>query len=79
MSISIEEKRRLRHEWIKFELRKRRVSFSKLASTEGIDRSIFAAVSATKKRSYRAAAAIAVALGTTPSELWPEVYGDRNE
>lgn len=71
--------KRLRHERVKYELRKRQLSFASLAEKAGMDRSVFAAVSATTKKSQRAAKIIADALETTPETLWPEVYGDVND
>lgn len=70
-----DEQKRLRHERIKFELRSRGLSFAKLSKQEGLHRSVFAAISATTKRSRKAATLIAEAIGTTPEALWPEVYG----
>lgn len=78
MQISKQDKR-LRHERVKYELRKRQLSFASLAADAGVDRSVFAAVSATTKKSRRVAGIIARALDTEPSILWPEVYGGKNE
>ncbi|WP_409567681.1 transcriptional regulator [Paracoccus sp. (in: a-proteobacteria)] len=78
MQISATE-RRTRHEKIKYEIRRRGLSFAKLSEHEGLHRSVFAAVSAATKRSRRAARLIADVLDTTPEELWPEIYGDQND
>ncbi len=78
MQISQQDKR-LRHERVKYELRKRRLTFASLAAEAGIDRSVFAAVSATTKKSKRVAMIIADALETTPAVLWPEIYGGADD
>ena len=74
MNIS-QQNKRLRHQRVKYELGKRQLSFAKLAASAGMDRSLLAAVSATTKKSHRAATIIADALDTTPAQLWPEIYG----
>ncbi|SMR71970.1 transcriptional regulator, Nlp family [Aliiroseovarius halocynthiae] len=74
-----ESQKRNRHELIKYELRRRGLSFAKLAVAANRHRSVFAAVSATTKRSRRAACIIANAIDTTPEELWPEIYGGTDE
>lgn len=75
MQISQQDKR-LRHQRVRYELGKRQLTFAKLGSEAGLDRSVLAAVSASRKTSRRAAKIIADALETTPEALWPEIYGD---
>ena len=74
MQISQQDKH-LRHQRVRYELGKRQLSFAKLAAEAGLDRSVLAAVSASRKTSRRAATIIADALGTTPDALWPDIYG----
>jgi lambda repressor-like predicted transcriptional regulator len=75
MPISQQDKH-LRHQRVRYELGKRQLSFARLASEAGLDRSVLAAVSASRKTSRRAAQIIADALHTTPEALWPDIYGD---
>lgn len=78
MSISAEDVLR-RHEWVKYELRLRQLSFAKLAAAHNLDRSVFASVSAARKKSKRAATIIASCLDTSAELLWPEIYGDKDD
>ncbi len=68
-----------RHERLKYEIRRRGLSFASLARREGIHHSLLAGVSAGSKRSERAAKILADAIGSTPAKLWPEIYGGDDE
>ncbi|MFC3058034.1 helix-turn-helix domain-containing protein [Paenirhodobacter populi] len=68
--------RRGRHETIKYELRMKGTSFAELGRRHAVHPSVFSAVASGRRRSLPTAKIIADALGTDPSILWPELYGD---
>ncbi|WP_409565978.1 transcriptional regulator [Paracoccus sp. PS1] len=70
---------RSRSEMIKYSLRMRGTSFAELARLHTIHPSVFSAVSSGRRRSHTAAKIIADALDSTPSALWPEFYGGKDD
>jgi len=64
----------LRWEWIKFQLRARDTSLSKLAKALGVERN---AMNNVKRGPYpRMERAIALALKLEPEDIWPERWGN---
>ncbi len=63
-----------RREWIKYQLRARGSSLSKVARKHGLSR--FSASIALKKQYPRLERAIARDLGLQPKQVWPERYGE---
>lgn len=66
-----------RHELVKFRLRAGGSSFAEIARAEGVLQSSVTVVSQGYRRSHRIQAAIAKAFGTTPQELFPERYAEK--
>ncbi|AXR09974.1 helix-turn-helix domain-containing protein [Pseudomonas aeruginosa] len=67
----------LRWEWIKWQLRSRGSSFSRLAASLDVDRH---AMTNVKRTPYpRMERAIAEALGLQPIEIWPERWESESE
>lgn len=63
-----------RHDFVKYQLKSKGSSLSTIANTLGVLSSSVTVVSQGYRRSSRVEAAIANALGTTPEELYPERY-----
>ncbi|ATB67967.1 hypothetical protein CLJ08_03625 [Pseudomonas mosselii] len=67
----------LRWEWIKFQLRARETSLSKLAKALGVERN---AMNNVKRGPYpRMERAIALALKLEPEDIWPERWGSNGQ
>lgn len=64
----------LRHSDVKLRLRERGSSLTQIANETGVLQSTVTVVSQGYRRSKRIEAAIALALGLTPQELFPERY-----
>lgn len=64
-----------RREWIKYQLRARGSSLSRVARDQGVSR--FSASVALKKQYPRLESAIARHLGLKPKQVWPERYDEK--
>lgn len=63
------------HQWIKIALKKRRTSLSSIARELGVQPSTVCMVSRGAGASKRIESAIAMAIGYSPEEIWPDRYG----
>ncbi len=70
------ENARIVHEKIKMRLRIRGNSLAKIAKLTGVSGTSMTLISLGKHRSNKIEVAIARALNTTPSELWPDRFNE---
>lgn len=62
------------HQWIKLALKKRRTSLSSIARELGVQPSTVCMVSRGAGASRRIESAIAMVIGYSPEEIWPDRY-----